>query len=905
MRLHRLTLQGVGPFLRPQTIDFDALAPEGLFLIDGPTGAGKTTIIDAIVYALYGELAGGHDAASTRLRCSMCAEEDPSVIELEFSVAGRRHIARRVPPGSRDPDRPRATSTGGSATLRELRPGQDDLVHTKVRDIEAHVEALLGMRHDQFTQLVVLPQGRFAELLRMRPRDRQSALQPLLDGDGLFRRVQDDLVERRKAAEQDRRDASAEVNAAGERLRGQLGAGDDEPEPVWLDSARDDVDRIASARAVLADLAERLSTAGVEREAADAERTTATSNATAAASAAAAISSAAAAQDDLRSAQSHLAAEDSGASASEVASRIADLTSRVGALAQHAEWEAAAETRAQERATLAQRAADLRNDIERATAERSVLPGRIAEARADMLAARELAATIPAARAAAEAAVDQRSAVLALANAEAALAGAEQALNEAQQSEERAHADEQAALAAFRELSDRQRAHRAALLAAGLLPGEACPVCGSPDHPHPAQTTDEVVSDDDVSAAGERDERCRAELAAAQETTRRAEAAATASRQTVLDLQRRAGGLTAAQAEEATSLTSARLAEAEGAGQLAADAQAAVDALTTRIEILDTSITDNGAQASSLEAEVTTLVRAEEQRRIQIDALIGDARSATALLSALNDRLDRLRAVDACEQAARVALAAVPDDARTQTVDQAESRAQHTAAQAQQAEARHAALVSLCATLQATLEQADPLVQGLAEALQARARVHAETSGIITLAAMANGENARRLPLAAYALMRRFESVLRAASEHLNRMSDGRFSLTLDSDVTQGFGGLGIGVVDAWSGAVQDAKALSGGETFYASLSLALGLADVVMGEAGGSPLETLFIDEGFGSLDQATLDKVMGQLERLRAGNRVVGVISHVTEMKDAIHSGITVTRRDDRTSDLRQSPP
>jgi exonuclease SbcC len=131
-------------------------------------------------------------------------------------------------------------------------------------------------------------------------------------------------------------------------------------------------------------------------------------------------------------------------------------------------------------------------------------------------------------------------------------------------------------------------------------------------------------------------------------------------------------------------------------------------------------------------------------------------------------------------------------------------------------------------------------------------------------------------------------------------MSSGKFSFELNEETSRGQSGLGIALHDAWTGHRQDPRSLSGGETFYAALSLALGLADVVRGEAGGTALETLFIDEGFGSLDQDTLYQVLDQLDHLRSGRRVVGVISHVTEMKESIPDRIEVRRGEDSTSSV-----
>ncbi len=171
------------------------------------------------------------------------------------------------------------------------------------------------------------------------------------------------------------------------------------------------------------------------------------------------------------------------------------------------------------------------------------------------------------------------------------------------------------------------------------------------------------------------------------------------------------------------------------------------------------------------------------------------------------------------------------------------------------------------------------------------------------LASASGGDNAARLTLATYVLARRFEDVVAAANDRLAGMSDGRFELVRSEereDVTSRKRGLAMKVLDHRIEAERDPRTLSGGETFYVSLCLALGMADVVTAEAGGIDLGTLFVDEGFGTLDPETLDAVLAELGRLRAGGRVVGVVSHVEALKQAIADRIEVRRLPDGSSTL-----
>jgi exonuclease SbcC len=156
------------------------------------------------------------------------------------------------------------------------------------------------------------------------------------------------------------------------------------------------------------------------------------------------------------------------------------------------------------------------------------------------------------------------------------------------------------------------------------------------------------------------------------------------------------------------------------------------------------------------------------------------------------------------------------------------------------------------------------------------------------------GENARRMSLSAYVLAARLEQVAGAASARLAQMSGGRYTLVHSDEPVKGQRrtGLGLHVVDAWTGRHRDTTSLSGGESFYTSLALALGLADVVSAEAGGTAIETLFVDEGFGTLDEDTLEEVMDVLDGLRSGGRAVGLVSHVADLRQRIPAQIEVVK-------------
>ncbi len=196
--------------------------------------------------------------------------------------------------------------------------------------------------------------------------------------------------------------------------------------------------------------------------------------------------------------------------------------------------------------------------------------------------------------------------------------------------------------------------------------------------------------------------------------------------------------------------------------------------------------------------------------------------------------------------------------------------------------ARHKAdqLADLVPQLTARLDAGKPLA------------AHAEQARRLADLAAGLGANTLRMTLSSFVLAARLEEVAAAASERLLKMTSGRYSLIHTDARRSGSGrsGLGLLACDTWTGVDRDTSTLSGGETFLASLALALGLADVVSAKAGGARIEALFVDEGFGSLDEETLEEVMTVLDGLREGGRLVGIVSHVAELRQRIPAQVRV---------------
>lgn len=984
MRLHRLDITAFGPFGGSQTVDFDELSAAGLFLLHGPTGAGKTSVLDAVCYALYGAVPGARQSGQgTTLRSDHAATSTRTEVRLELTVAARRLEITRQPPWERPKKRGSGTTLDkAQSRLREYDGAAGvwkDLSRSH-QEIGEEITQLLGMSREQFCQVVLLPQGDFARFLRADAEARGKLLGRLFDTHR-FAEVEKRLAERRRAAEAQVREGDAALLADAHRMQQAAGDAMELPE-------------LAPGEPGLAEAV--LSAAAVARSTAREQLTIAHCGLDAAESAQAAAERALA---DVREVD-------------RLQRRFAQAHERAALLEERADGYHQAQAR-MERSRKAEAVApalELREEAEAehrraAVAEtraRGLLPDTFAGAGAAGLAAaarraaEELGGLDSARRAeqrlaevvAERADLDrqERSDEEVLQEAEAWLAGWEEAraglLHGVESAQEAATRAEQLAvqreparkrLAAARqrdqfardtddaqqqviEATDRALKARAdwldvkeqrlngiaAELAAGLTAGEPCAVCGATEHPAPARK-------DAGHVDRETEERALATSQHADEQRTEAERRLAFVQRALAAAQGEAGDTSteelALQADElereytrARSVASAlhrateqlRQAEREREQRLSAQQDAAVrtasrgarrDALDRERTTLQAELTEArgaadsvAARAAQLERQAALLTDAADTARVaedtaqrlkDADARLADAAfragfdtpqaAAAALLdeTAHRDLQHRLDAWQAEESAVRAVLAESDTADAAQQPPADVTRAERAAADAGRRVREAASALDAAARRCAEL---DRLSARSVTGLRRLAPLREEYDRVARLSALAAGtsaDNERKMRLEAYVLAARLEQVAAAATARLQRMSSGRYTLVHSDDRTgRGRSGLGLHVVDAWTGRERDTATLSGGETFFASLALALGLADVVTDEAGGVRLDTLFIDEGFGSLDDQTLDEVLDVLDSLRERDRSVGIVSHVADLRRRIHAQLEVVK-------------
>ncbi|WP_049327720.1 AAA family ATPase [Rothia mucilaginosa] len=1082
MILHNLEFEAFMAYPKRQEINFDTLNNAGVFLLNGPTGAGKTTILDAICYALYGETSSDRESAKLHSTYAAHSGTKPRVL-LDVTLHGKRLRIDRTPaynkPITRGARKGQMREESAKATLAELAPGADPAdekawtpISSSVAEVNRTIAERTHLTKEQFLKVVLLPQGQFAQFLKSKPKERKELLKKMFPVEH-YEQLFDALLEESKKAQQDVAqdentqrgylerarvemlalqalldavDTDAEgTDTEGSAVEGAVEAGE-EPENLTAESvtaetldtwiaggvarARETSTREKQEQQRLTDEADRNTRLLAERAQLQADwreyeqlcerRTRLTERADehkaqreelAQARAAAPLhaqyaqvhaeSQALAAREQEHSAcasaleengRALLAALRDEETAEDVtfpeettfaalpdlepAEQEAQLETLLDTLrvlqkkdAQLTDEEAAvaallkqANALEQDKARAEKTLSDLTAHAEQlaeelagystADEERTLAAHLVTEAQQKHDAAQQMQQKLDAASAAVAEAEKQSKRT---ATAE-------------QKAQEKWQASAQQALAAteeFKNLQVLRLAQASSLLARELKDGEPCAVCGSVEHPAPAQIAEgeQLVERADLDAAKEREDKAHKqarthELAKDRATKAHQEASEalaaartqyeTLAAQGECDVEQTAAQLQQAQTRlaQAQSRVTARDGVLVKVERVRVDLQKAQEALRTIEGAAVEAQTRHRDAAARCEAAAAQLAparaavgfaqrveavegyRAAHQRLARAVLLLGQARERHALAAAQAQRLLGESAFESAE----LVQAAVRTPERVDALEQAVAAYELEHARLLEGFGREA-IVAVAARAAAG-EQAPDDLQGVRERVeQLRAAAHrltlregeresvlrslqalrgeyaafrAQTAQrydraqmLANLAAAARGDTLggyeHQVDLVSYVLGAEFERILQSASLHLDRMSEGRYGMVFSDHRAKGSrsgGGLNLEITDTWTGEPREASSLSGGESFLASLSLALGLAEVVQANNGGIELDTLFIDEGFGTLDAETLDMVMGTIESLRDSGRTIGLISHVEEMKNRIPAQIVVEK-------------
>jgi exonuclease SbcC len=890
MRPHKLTISGFLSYGGEEVIDFDALSSSGgLFLIHGRTGAGKTSILDAISFAIYGVLPGSRKSVAKSYRSDFAKIDTPTFVELEMSVKGKRLKIYRKP----EYEAPKARGEGTTTRKSELKVLQlvnGDWAPLADTPAEANVEIarLMGMDSSQFFKLILLPQGDFAQFLRSSPKDRGVILEALFSDEvALFAKLMTHFKNQYDGANKVQ-DAS-KVAVADEQNSIETTF-----DTLYQDEDYDlDTDIPATADATKAYL-----------ELLEAEITAATARFDKAE------------KDKEKALKASIEAEAKFNSSAKVLEAKKNLDSAKKALDDWREKnkESVALKVANDKvvATINSAISALEKEITAATESNSKFNDLIEERKnvtaltaAQIKAANQLKELQESSKDSLAEIKELKEATTSEANPEAEQEKIKAAVKELNDSLEKItksdtlRAQIKALEAEVKDLEKKEKdaeaayikaqntfdSEAASVLAAKLSDGAPCPVCGSHDHPHPA-TSHGTVTKEQVDKAQDVLKKAtkalsdkQSDLKVANEKLSDLGDAAGAKRadveKQIADFDKKLGALVNEASELKKKRDKLKLLEDKQKGD-----QDKLTDLTAKEATASEAL--KGANKTVL-ALLKALKIAEDDEIELIDIAKPTAEIARLkgletkyepLLKAFNTATDTVGALDDGSNEE------IPDHIAAK---QAHRNAENLSIEMKEAVERVKALKNQLVAIEKDLRKAEKAL--------AAASIDVEKYGKLSL--HLNGQTGERVQLVQFYLGHRLQQILTYANQRLQEMTHGQFTLKPNPN-RKGAGQnyLSISVFDAWNQGTRDASTLSGGETFTASLALAFGLADVVTNEAGGRSLESLFIDEGFGTLDPEYLEKVMQSLDALRESGRMIGLISHVEEMKQRIPMQLLVTK-------------
>lgn len=919
MRPLHLRLSAFGPYAGEETLELDKLGSSGLFLVTGDTGAGKTTLFDAISYALFGQLSGGVRSLDT-VRSDYAGPDRETFVELTFLHRGKEYTVRRTPQYQRPKKRGEGQVTQ-AATALFLAPGRPPV--EKVGEVDAAVRELLGMDGEQFRQIAMIAQGQFTELLNA-PGERRSAVLRQIFGTAGCRAVQDKL--RAAAAEAAR--AVEQQDAALRQAFAAFKLPEEDAEARPLGDILADEAAVWRCDEVLAQAAALCAADEAACAAAEARSKTLDAEAEAAAAQLEAARQAAAL---------HAAAEKAARQLAELEGQREEREQRHAALGEvrAALEQTELQTRQQEAQLPAYQRREeqrtLRNELEkmleqceadrRAAAEEQKRleeeSVRLAEQAKGAQEARQRQTTAEAARDALAARLAQTETALSAARR---LRGAQQAAQEAaavftaaREKYARARGEYDAAEALFWQ-------GQAGLLAAGLTENAPCPVCGSLRHPAPAKPALGAPDRAGLQAAKKELEKLHSNYQKAAEASGAAQAAGEAARKEFLRLAAAALTQWGGQAPDAPRQAALALKEAKAKGKAArSEAEAQAEAARTAAEAGEKAeqelpqcqqrleacrqkqeqLAQKSAECSAQLAAARTLEEelgtslpfaSEAEARRALDELRKKAQGLSDELKAGENAWNGFNE----QLAAARTLAQQRKEDLTRAADPAEAQA--LAAALADVNIRRTALQNRWRALNARLlanRDAAARVKALAKQAQAARRwarvadnLHRTAGGTLT-----GGLGKQQFEQ--YVLVAYFESAVSAANRRLAFMTGGQYQLLCHGAAqSRGQSALDLDVLDNYTGRRRSVRSLSGGETFQAALALALGLSDAIQQYAGGVQIDTLFVDEGFGSLDADSLENAIATLQSLADGKRLVGVISHVAELRARLEKQVLVTK-------------
>ena len=855
MKPLKLTMSAFGSYADVQTLDFNKLGTTGLYLITGETGSGKTTLFDAISFALFGEASGEGRSKSSMLRSDFAAEKTTTYVELDFACGSNNYKIKRT-----------IKKTGQDVIL--VLP--DGTSKNGIRETASKIAEIVGLDRDQFAQIVMIAQNDFLRFLQSGTEDRLKILRRIFGTEAL-RQFQ-------------------------ERLKAHAKSENDHRERILQDFKRYEVD-VYKREEQFAEWEKQINLDKTERAIADQQL------------------------GKYDKQKQTLAA--SLAVAAELNKKFADLAGFRLELEKHRNTEkqiAKIKVQAARGEISLRKVKPLADDAQKAVRDHAAAQTDLTGAKKQEIAAHaelgettKTAAALPPLAEAQnafalllkewETAVDTLKKISVLQNDFTAITNKNTELTKKQKAFETLATDFKNADEKHRTLEVTFLRSQAGILASGLADGAPCPVCGSTDHPAPAKLSDADVTEVTLKKAKEAKDKvqshrdaqsssCGALNAEIDTLTKRFVSDFSAL---VSDVQWETSETVLADLLSQTQnmvndLTVRKNTDKQKLDKLAADWNSAMKRKTdaeTAVKSVQTLVVERGVNEQKLLKRRNEAQSAYEAA-LQANGFADEAEYKSVLIT--ENQLAELnkQVLDHEKKGEQLTRDIVRLESETTGKEQPELEKLRTESATIHSESK--ALNEKRDKINSRLSEAERKLKELRRAAADFEKVEKSYSAVKQLAETANG----KLDFETYAQMAYFERIIHAANLRLKLMSQSRFMLLrkTDSDDGRKRSGLDLEVLDAFTGKVRSANSLSGGESFMASLSLALGLSDIVQQSAGGVRLDAMFIDEGFGSLDAEVLGLAVKTLSEMAGADRTIGIISHVEELCDRIEKQVRIEK-------------
>lgn len=909
MRPIKLTMSAFGPYARETTIDFEKLGQSGLYLITGDTGAGKTTIFDAIVYALY-DKTSSDERKPAMLRSKYADDSTPTFVELLFSCGGKEFRIKRNPEYMRPKSRGDGFTKETADCELEL---PDHKVITKRSEVEEKIHQIIGLDSKQFMQIAMIAQGKFKELLLTSTDKRKAIFRQI------FKTENSDILQQKLKAEFSRsRRQLEDVSKSIQQYINGIICSDDSDEYYLVDKAKRQELPISETVQVIEKInsvdSDSLKAFDDKLEAIDQRLAALNSDLGKIDEYKKAKASAETVKQQIKTETEKLTAiKDEVDQAQESCKEVDSLTADIGKLkSEIPDYE--------KYDGLLKSQGTLEREIKTAESTKETLTEKLKNERKKLSALKEEKDTLESAaqdKIKCETQKDEASKKKTeLSNIKLLISDYENdvtALETTQSSCNKTILLAEQFAKEYNVLNAAFLREQAGILAEGLQDGQPCPVCGATSHPAPAEKSSDAPTEQQLKDAKKRAD----------------------------DTQKSAQTLSAACAKLKGALENKK----ESLMKQLAENSIKAD-LSGANELLDDRVTELSEKVIQLTTEITAL-SAKIERKAQLDNLIPEkqdaidelqinladvekelsAKTATQLqlskqikelkqglrFSSKQDAQERISVLEDKIAALKQAL----EDAQKKHSDQKQILeqliGQRVGLEAQLSEAKQFDEEKLKAEKDELTVQKDDLacnreavsnrysantktLQNISEKQEEAEKLEQQYRLTKSLSDTANGDvsGKDKITLETYIQMTYFDRVIARANTRLMVMSGGQYEMRrrIEADNKRSQSGLDIDVIDHYNGSERSVSTLSGGESFKASLSLALGLSDEVQSAAGGIRLDTMFVDEGFGTLDDESLKNAINALASLSEGNRLVGIISHVNELKEKIDKQIVIKK-------------